>query len=152
MLEFNHVRIAKADDLRGAVLASPPQTTIVFERPGEKSPRTQEVTLYGNAEGMGISWRVDDAEPGCVIVNRVLTGSPAQRAGIKLNDRIEKVGKSSFDSEARFRSLLRQQDAPFDLEIERSGHDRRIHVEIAPRAKNRGRAGLLGARNNAVLR
>ena len=36
--------------------------------------------------------RTDEAEPGCVIVNRIIPGSPADMAGLRINDRIDRIG------------------------------------------------------------
>jgi len=50
---------------------------------------------------IGIAWRVDDAEPGILLLSYVLPDSPAAKAGLAIGDRIYRVaGRNFADEEA----------------------------------------------------
>ena len=61
--------------------------------------------MPGEPARLGISWRTDDAEPGCVIVNRVTPGSAAELAGVRVGDRIYRIGGRDFADGEEFREL-----------------------------------------------
>jgi hypothetical protein len=131
IVEFDGERIATPDDMREAVFSAGDPAAAIVERAGQKSPRVLTVHLHGSVDSSGIGCRIDDAEPGCVIVNRVVPGSPAYRAGLRVNDRIQMVGRSTFRSLEEFRSLWAAEHAPFEMQIEREGEPKVLH--IAPR-------------------
>jgi C-terminal processing protease CtpA/Prc len=137
MVEFDGVRIATPDELREAVLSAADDATAVIERNGQKSPQALTVHLQGSADPIGISCRVDDAEPNCVIVNRVVAGSPASRAGLRVNDRILKVSRSTFGSLQEFGTLVAGQHGPFEVQIERDGVPEVLHVVTLKRQTGR---------------
>jgi S1-C subfamily serine protease len=143
LVAFDGARIATADDLREAVLAAGDPATAVVERNGQKSPRSLTVHLHGSPEPTGISCRADEAEPGCVIVRHVVSGSPASRAGVRVNDRIQKVARSTFGSLQEFGALLADQHGPFEIQIERDG-DLKV-LQVAPIRRQTGRKILLSS-------
>ena len=92
------------------------------------------ILLPVGRKGIGISCRTDDAEPWCVIVNQVLPGSPAFRAGLKVNDRILKAAGSLFNSIEQFESIVGRNGDSVKLEIEREGHRHPVVISLhAPR-------------------
>jgi hypothetical protein len=143
LVAFDGTPIAAADDLREAVLAAGDPATAVVERNGQKSPQALTVHLHGSPEPTGISCRVDEAEPGCVIVRRVASGSPASRAGVRVNDRIQKVARSTVGSLQEFGALLADQHGPFEIQIERDGDLKVLHV--TPIRRQTGRKILLSS-------
>jgi S1-C subfamily serine protease len=108
---------------------------VTIERAVEKQQRLLDVRLQDRPAGIGISCRVDDAEPGCVIVTRVATGSPAQSAGFRLNDRIQALGGVPLASLAQFHSLVSTQAnrGAVDFQIERDGHFQSLRLVPKPR-------------------
>jgi C-terminal processing protease CtpA/Prc len=135
IVEFDGSRIGSADDLREAVLSAADPATALVTRVGQAAPRLLTVHLHGSPDPTGISCRVDDAEPGTAIVGRVASGSPAARAGIRVNDRIEKVARTTFGTLEEFRTLLAEQHAPFEIQIEREGE---LHIlQVSPHASKR---------------
>jgi S1-C subfamily serine protease len=125
ILKFDGVSVHDAAEIREAVCGAPEETTAVIVHRGEASSRTLHVHLPGSAHPIGVFCRSDDAEPGCVIVSRVLSGSSAERAGLRLNDRIRKVGNRAVISPEQFLDLLGQSGSQ-PLEIERDGEIRTL--------------------------
>ncbi len=113
------VRPMDTDSLRRSVLAADADTTFSVVRDGE--PIEMPVRLDGAPVRIGITWRQDDAEPGVVTLRRVIDGSPADEAGLKVADRVLAVDGESFADEPGFRGLFREAgDAPALL-VERDG-------------------------------
>ena len=81
---------------------------------------------------MGISWRVDDAEPGVAILNRVEPGSPAMRAGLRVHDRIELVNDQPVTTSQDLAKLLQNAAGPTELLIERAGQRQVVSIELPP--------------------
>jgi S1-C subfamily serine protease len=80
---------------------------------------------------LGISWRTDVAEPGVLIVNRVIPGSPADLAGIRLNDRIYSAASQQSLSTESFLSLVATTSGELELQIESSGQPRFAKVMLS---------------------
>ena len=76
-----------ARTLRLAVLVAKNPVQAVIERPGEDTPRDVTITLSGEPTRLGISWRIDEAEPGTVVLSRVAPGSYAELAGLLAGQR-----------------------------------------------------------------
>jgi S1-C subfamily serine protease len=84
-------------------------------------------------------WRVDDAEPGVVILSHVVPGSPAAWAGLRAGDRIYQVGGRNFTDEAAFALLAKTLPAPLQLLVERDGRLRIVALQV-PKASSLKRA------------
>jgi regulator of sigma E protease len=123
--------ILDADQFRMLVLRAENPVTATVERLSSTEPLKMIIELAGAPVRLGISWRVDDAEPGVVILNRVVSGSPADRAGLKVNDRIMEVSGRSFAAGAEFQQLLSDSPAPLKLLIERQGCVRLVELNGA---------------------
>src|SRR5262249_19193344 len=95
---------------------------------GSDAPQEVSVDLAGAPSRLGITWRVDDAEPGAVALVRVLPASAADAAGLKLNDRIYSVSGQRFATSDEFRKLIQTLPGPLDLEMERDGQIRHVQV------------------------
>ena len=52
-----------------------------LQRKGEEKIAEISVDLAGQPLRLGIVWRVDEAEPGTIILTHVVPGTPAARAG-----------------------------------------------------------------------
>jgi hypothetical protein len=129
ILKIDGATLHSAGEIREAVGDAPEETTAVVLHHGETAPQTIRIHLLGPPYPSGIFCRTDDAEPGCVIVSRVLSGSSAQRAGVRLNDRIRRVGDHAVSSPREFSVLLLTRPKPQALEIERDGELRTLEVK-----------------------
>jgi C-terminal processing protease CtpA/Prc len=85
--------------------------------------------LPGTPLRWGVLWRVDDAEPGAVILTHVVPGSPAAQAGLRVEDRIYQVGGRDFADEAAFALLAKSLSKPVQLLVERNGRLRTVTLQ-----------------------
>jgi hypothetical protein len=90
---------------------------------------------------LGVSWREDDAEPGSVLVTRVVEGTPADEADLAVRDRIYELdGQAFVDADAFQTALLALLDTnPSELTFltERRGHLRTIQVKMMSSQESR---------------
>lgn len=70
---------------------------------------------------LGILWRLDDAEPDTIILTRVVPGSPAAIAGLRVGDRVYQVDGRDFDDQDAFLQLVGEADDTLSLTFERLG-------------------------------
>jgi len=121
--------VADAEQLRQFVLATRGAVPIKVQRGEGVEPMELTVKPAGDPVSIGLSWRTDDAEPGSVIVVRVTPGSPADRAGLRLYDRIYEVGGQRFATSDQFRDLANSLDSPVDCLTETRGQLRHVSLE-----------------------
>ena len=91
-------------------------STFDSRRPGEchatcpacrrNEPLELPLKLSGDPVRWGITWREDDAEPGMLYLLRVIDGTPAALAGVKVGDRIVSVNGQSFANQDEFQNLV----------------------------------------------
>ena len=93
--------------------------------------------LDGKPLRLGITWRTDEAEPGTIILTRVVRGSPAARAGLQPGDRICQVAGRRFADEAEFAELVTTRPGPLELLVERDGRLRNVEIRFQPRPLDR---------------
>ncbi len=127
---FNDERLATGDDLRRAVFHAPKQSTVVLMREGEEEPRELSIELDGAPSRLGIAWRTNDGEPGTVLLTRVIPGSPASEAGLRIRDRIYRVNGKRFDDAEQFREVVLGVDDRFEFLVERQGRLSDIEVTL----------------------
>jgi hypothetical protein len=127
LLEFQGHPIEDEGQFRLQLLAAHGETTFLVKRPGNETPLFFKVTPTGDPIRVGITWRLDDGEPGTVIVNQVIYGSAAQAAGIKVGDRVYSVARRGFKSQDEFVALLTHASSPLEMILERDG---RIHTAV----------------------
>jgi len=137
VVEFAGDKVAGGDTFRGQVLwaKNPVAVKVVRSRPAEGEEETTEtlsLQLDGTPVRLGISFRLDDATPGEAIVNRVTSGSPADRGGLELRDRIYQVAGKSFDGRDSFLALVNSEPGPIEMLIERQGHLRKVTLDVPP--------------------
>jgi S1-C subfamily serine protease len=121
LLAWNGSPLADGDQLRSLVLAAEGPVQVSFSRTGQAEPQAVPLTLSGKPVRVGIAWRVDDAEPGTVILTRVVPGSPADKAGLRVHDRIYQVGGADFADQREFAARLQAAEGPLELVYERLG-------------------------------
>lgn len=132
LLEFAGKPLADDKTFAGDVLAAPTDVEVVVERAGSNEPLTLAVKLAGTPARVGIGWREDEGEPGSLILTQVLPGSPAQRAGMNVRDRIYEVAGEGFSGGTDLRERLSKLGGPVEMLVERHGRMRRLTVELPP--------------------
>lgn len=120
IVRFNGQQVRTGAELRPLVWASANPAKLAVERSGTAEPVELDVPLGGAPVRLGISWRSDPGEPHAAVLCRVVPGSLAAEAGLRLNDRIYEVSGRSFDSSDQFKGLLAV-DGPIELLVERQG-------------------------------
>lgn len=130
IVQFGEHTVTPDTNLTGLILRSPSPVKIQFQRVGMDQPQRVQVPLSGKPIRIGINWRDDPAEPGVVAINLLETGSPADVAGLKLNDRILQVNGQDFKNSNACRDLLLKSASPVPLLIERDGQLKDISLEI----------------------
>ncbi|MBI1901342.1 MAG: M20/M25/M40 family metallo-hydrolase [Planctomycetia bacterium] len=126
VIEFAGQPISDFDAIRRLSLVSASPATALIERDGDGGPRRVNVELDGPPVKVGVTWRVDDAEPNCVILSQVIPGTPAEKAGLVVNDRVYSVGGKTFSTADEFRALVNEAPGDVVLQIERQGGLREV--------------------------
>jgi hypothetical protein len=129
ILAYGGRPVAEGEQLRSFVLATRGAVPIKVQRGEGADPIELSIKPAGEPVSMGLSWRTDDAEPGSVIVVRVTPGSPADRAGLRLYDRIYEVGGQRFTTSDEFQQLANSVASPVDFLTETHGQLRHIAVQ-----------------------
>jgi len=132
VLEFDGKAVPDSESFRLQVLYASSPTTIRIEREGEAEPVDLEVALPGQPTRVGVSWRMDEAEPGTAIITRVVQGSAAELSGVQPGDRIYAVAGSDFDKSETLLGMLKNQPSPIEVMIEREGRLMRIALNSPP--------------------
>ena len=134
IVRFAGREIHSGEDLSAAVMAAENPASLVVGRPGYPlggpEPLELSVQLDGTPLRFGITWRVDDAEPGTIILTHVVPGSPAARAGLQAGDRIYQIAGRDFDDEGHFARLAVSLPEPLELLVERDGQLRTVVVHF----------------------
>jgi hypothetical protein len=128
LLSFAGHELTDARQFRLAVLAAVNPVPVKVERTGEAEPLELSLNLPGEPVRLGVSWREDRVEPGCVIVNRLTPGSPADMAGLRAGDRIHRISGRDFATGDEFRELARTLPDPLVLEVETGGRVRAVEI------------------------
>jgi len=118
---FASESIRSAADLRAWVLAAKGPLKLRIERKGVDAPLDIVVELTGPPIKLGVSWREDEAEPGTVVLARVVPDTPASRAGLAANDRIYAVDGTDFRGTDELARLIAASIGPLELRVERQG-------------------------------
>lgn len=125
-------RVIDMAQFRKLILAAESPTTVTVRRGDSAEPLALNVQLKGAPVRLGISWRVDEAEPGAVILTRVIAGSVADEAGLQPNDRIYQINGRDFDDQQQFRAALDASPGAIELLYERHGRIGVARVELPP--------------------
>jgi len=130
LLEFQGQPIKDENRFRLELLAARGETTFLVERPGTETPQLFKVTPAGEPVRVGINWRLDDGEPGTVILTQVIYGSAAHLAGLQVGDRVYSVGGRPFQTQDQFVTLLTSSPSPLELRVERGGKVRSATLAV----------------------
>jgi hypothetical protein len=120
------------DDLIGAVMTAESPVTVSLQRKGEDKPAEIAVELAGRPLRLGIVWRVDEAEPGTIILTHVVPGTPAARAGLQAGDRIYQIAGRDFADENAFIEMLKNPPDQLELLVDRRGKLRTVVIQFKP--------------------
>lgn len=127
------LRIAGAEvdrnDFASMVLAAVNPVEVIIRRSGVAEPTKVKLQLAAQPIRLGINWRLDDAEPNLVQIVRVVPGSPAAAAGIRVLERVFEVNGQGFTSGSEFARLVAA-EGPLRLSVENQGRMRT--VELTP--------------------
>ena len=133
IIAMNGEEVENEAHLLDLVLRAPSSVELAVAR-GDEDVETVAVELAGPPVRLGISWREDTSEPGTVYLTRVVPGSPAARAGLKLHDRIYNVDDQAFAGSAGFAELvqskLSSEQSEISLLTERRGRLLEVHVSL----------------------
>ena len=122
--------IETGDELRSAVLTSQGHLSLGIERDGEKEAIDVPVAMEGTPVHVGISWREDNAEPGNLLLTRVVPGSSAAQAGLAVNDRIYQFEGNDFHNGDEFRQRIVGVSGFVSLLVESRGMVRTVQLEL----------------------
>ena len=131
IVRFAGHKIDSAAALRATVAIAENPVAIVVRRSGSDKPLELNAQLSGDRVRVGITWVLDDAEPHSVIVIGVVPDSPADRAGIKVNERIYQIGGKDFSLSDQFERLLLSAANPVVLTVENAGQIRTVRIDRA---------------------
>jgi hypothetical protein len=137
IVEFAHTEVSTDADLTSAVMLAGHEVPVVVRRARGTEPLSLKVQLDGGPLRLGITWRLDEAEPGTVILTRVLDGSPAAKAGALVGDRIYRVAGRDFADQEAFLDLVRKPVDALPLLIERDGQLRTVVLHFRPQPQQR---------------
>jgi C-terminal processing protease CtpA/Prc len=126
-------------DFFAAVATAESRASLTLRRPGAAKPLQLKLELPGSPLRWGIAWRVDDAEPGVVILTRVVPGTPAARADLRVGDRIYQIGGRDFADETAFLRATKNLSERLPLLVERNGRMRAVVLQT-PQAEPAHRA------------
>ncbi len=136
ILSMGRVPAEKIADLRTLVLVLENPVPVQVQRDGNPDPIDLELNLPGNPIRVGVSWRTDDVEPNCVILNRVIKNSPADVGGLQLGDRIYEVSGNAVTSSEKFMSLISDLPSPLQFVVERKGRIDNVDVDLSAAVRN----------------
>jgi hypothetical protein len=130
---FNVANSDRLPKFRGAVRPETERTRRAMERP---LPPAALATWPADLPRprLGITWREDEAEPGSVLLTRVVEGTPAEAAGLQPGDRINDFDGQPFADGTALRTaihaLLDAGRTDIPMLVERRGHVRTVTLKM----------------------
>lgn len=134
IVQFGGRSVQDAQQLQDMVQLASSPVTLLVQRAGEAELRHITTELAGEPLRLGITWQVDPAEPGVVVVSSVVPESPAHRGGLQVGDRILKAAGRRI-SDADFQSRIYSLDGSVQFAVERGGRSVTLQIRLPPRAK-----------------
>ena len=131
LIEVAGRAIRSGEDLSGAVISATNPVEVVVQPPESQDVRALVVELAGKPLRLGITWKTDEAEPRTIIIDSVVDGSAAARAGLQPDDRIYEVAGRSPADDGQFAEWIATLPGPLELLVEREG---RLMVVVVDRA------------------
>ena len=118
-----------AEGFRAAVMNAERELSMLVARQREQKPIAVTVKLRGQRIRIGFSWRSDSAEPGVATIVRVVPGSPAACADLRVSDRIYSAGGESLERPEQLQEILRRNAKSIELLVERRGQMRTVAID-----------------------
>lgn len=137
IVQFDQRTIQTSDELAQAVASAENPVSVVIERPGQPQPLKLTLNLIGGPMRLGITWRLDEAEPGTVILTYVAPNSPAAQAGLEVGDRVYQIAGQDFANDTEFARLAKTLPGPIRLMVERRGRIRIVEIPLDPQPVDR---------------
>ncbi len=130
VIQFAGRNIRNGEDLRAAVMTARNPASLYVRREQHDEPLQLSVRLDGEPLRLGVTWRVDAADPGGMILTRVIPHTPAAEAGLKRGDHIYRIAGRALADEAEFVRLVRSLPGPLEIVLERDGRLLTLVVEL----------------------
>ncbi len=130
ILKLNDHTIESADGFQQLVLAAKNPTTLTIAREGIETPIDLKLELAGDPVRIGIAWAEDEGDPGNLVLTQVVPNSPADKAGLRLRDRIEAVDGHLLKSAAEFHQIVKEARDKLQLTVEHDGQERTVELKI----------------------
>ncbi len=124
--------VETGEQLTGAVVTSQSPVNMMVRRADGIESEELSGPLDGKRMRLGLTWRVDDAEPGTIILTHVVPGSRAARAGLEVGDRIYQIAGEDFADDAEFAQQAKAHLGPMELTVERDGQIRTTVLHFTP--------------------
>lgn len=128
--QFNGYRIDGRVDFRTVVIAARNPVAVRLRRPGTAKPLRVGLRLKGDPYRVGVTWDADSAEPECVYLRRVVPGTAAAKAGLKVADRIYAVNGRRVLGSDEFHKLIATEEASLRMTVERAGVIRVVTLRL----------------------
>jgi len=128
IIKFAGRKPSNTAEFRGLVLAAVNPVSIVVERTGSDEPLKLSAMLTGEPVRVGISWQPDDAEPRSMVVVGIVHDSPAEKAGLRIADRVYRISGHDFSTSEDFQRLLTNEPNPLKLTVENEGRIRTVEL------------------------
>jgi len=145
ILSFNGVENPSWDRIRNDALLLPGSSVpVIVERDGQRVPLTiKPITQTEGTETIGELDFTPDFGSVPVMVNSVVAGGPAEKAGLQPGDRLIAIGGQPVNSSSQVVTYVREhQSDPIELTVDRKGQQLQISGRVG-RLPN-GTEGLFG--------
>jgi len=118
------------DAFRWRILTAAKQVSLQIERGQPAERKSLSLSLDGSPLRIGVSWRLDSAEPDTAVIVEVVPGSAADEAGLQVGDRIYGVGGRPLGNPLQLGEQLTTATLPLILMIERHGQLRSVKLHV----------------------
>ncbi len=130
VLGINGQNLGSVDQFWNLVFDSPEAVVVKVQDSNDAEPREVNVRLGGRPLRIGLSWRLDQGDPGVAIVSRISRHSRADRAGLKSGQRIYKVNGESISSDLELQRSLVEAEGALELQVESAGQIHEYVIDL----------------------
>jgi regulator of sigma E protease len=133
IVSFNGIENPSWDRVRGDSLLSPDKPLpMQVERAGQKVPLTiKPVAETEGTDTVGILDFMPDYGNVPIVVSSVISGAPAEQAGLQKEDRFLTIGGSPVHSSEQVRAYIREHKSePINITVERGGQQKQLSARV----------------------